>query len=565
MRSKGRALTACTLLLGSMAVPSLWASWSTEGLPVCTAAGNQEYPMIISDCAGGAIITWEDQRSAYDVYAQRVASSGDVQWTTDGITLCSATGSRLSPVITSDGVGGAIVAWDDTRSQTGIDIYAQRVDGAGALLWTPDGVALCASGKAQLSPQITSDGAGGAIITWIDSRSGNNDIYVQRVDASGTVLWTPDGVALCANTGNQESPQIISDGAGGAIVTWGDNRGGNYDIYAQRVNAAGTVQWIVDGLAICTAPEAQNAPLMTADGTGGAIITWPDHRSGGGDLLAGWVIYVQRVSVSGVVQWAANGVALSAATGTQLYPAITSDGVCGAIVTWMNYLNGTKKLQAQRVNASGNLMWTYGGIALSGATGDQFCPLMASDGAGGAVVAWYDNRNGDYCYDIYAQRVNDLGTVQWTADGVPICTAETEQSGCRITSDQAGGAVLTWYDGRNGYWDIYAQRITGEGQQPAATVLPAMPLTLFQNEPNPFNPSTTIRYYLPEEARVRLDVYSVSGAKIATLAEGVREKGTHSVSWTGRDRSGRAVASGIYFYCLTTNKETISRKMVLIR
>ena len=100
----------------------------------------------------------------------------------------------------------------------------RRVDGSGAVLWTADGVAVCTATDHQEWPVICSDGSGGAIITWMDSRSGYADIYAQRVDGSGAVKWTADGVAVCTATPNQYYPTICSDGAGGAIITWSENR-----------------------------------------------------------------------------------------------------------------------------------------------------------------------------------------------------------------------------------------------------------------------------------------------------------------------------------------------------
>ena len=61
------------------------------------------------------------------------------------------------------------------------------------------------------------------------------DIYAQRVNAAGSPQWTADGVALCTAANDQRDPTIVSDGAGGAIVTWDDRRNGGYDIYAQHV------------------------------------------------------------------------------------------------------------------------------------------------------------------------------------------------------------------------------------------------------------------------------------------------------------------------------------------
>ncbi len=94
---------------------------------------------------------------------------------------------------------------------------------------------------------------------------------------------------------------------------------------------------------------------------------------------------------------------------------------------------------------------------------------------------------------------------------------------------------------------------------------PAMPLALHQNSPNPFNPSTTISYYLPERMQVRLDVYDVSGRLVARLADGEQERGDKVVQWDGRGMRGERASSGVYYYRLQAGKEVISRTMVLLR
>ncbi len=95
--------------------------------------------------------------------------------------------------------------------------------------------------------------------------------------------------------------------------------------------------------------------------------------------------------------------------------------------------------------------------------------------------------------------------------------------------------------------------------------VPALPLTLHQNWPNPFNPATTVAYYLPDDANVRLEVFDVAGRRIALLANGREARGRHSASWNGADDAGRPVAAGIYICRLTADKETLSRKMILMR
>ncbi len=84
--------------------------------------------------------------------------------------------------------------------------------------WIPDGAPVCSASQDQSSQQMTSDGSGGAIITWQDYRNGGYDIYAQRIDEDGFPLWTPDGIPVCTlSASGQGEPQIVSDGAGGAI------------------------------------------------------------------------------------------------------------------------------------------------------------------------------------------------------------------------------------------------------------------------------------------------------------------------------------------------------------
>ncbi len=88
---------------------------------------------------------------------------------------------------------------------------------------------------------------------------------------------------------------------------------------------------------------------------------------------------------------------------------------------------------------------------------------------------------------------------------------------------------------------------------------------LQQNYPNPFNASTLIRYDLSVAAEVRLEVFDVTGRRVRVLDEGYRDAGAHNAIWDGRDEQGRVVASGIYFYRLTTPYYQQARKMVLLK
>lgn len=87
--------------------------------------------------------------------------------------------------------------------------------------------AVCNFTGSQTNVQIVSDGSGGSICTWVDTRNGAQDIYAQRMNANGSLLWNVDGIAICNAVSDQYSPRLVSDAAGGAIIAWYDNRAGN--------------------------------------------------------------------------------------------------------------------------------------------------------------------------------------------------------------------------------------------------------------------------------------------------------------------------------------------------
>ncbi len=95
-------------------------------------------------------------------------------------------------------------------------------------------------------------------------------------------------------------------------------------------------------------------------------------------------------------------------------------------------------------------------------------------------------------------------------------------------------------------------------------LLPAA-FRLFQNYPNPFNPETLITYRVPKKSVVRIDVMNVLGQHITTLVDRAHTPGTHEIRWDGRDGSGRATASGVYFYRLQTSGFVQTLKMLKIQ
>ncbi|MCH9024584.1 MAG: T9SS type A sorting domain-containing protein [candidate division Zixibacteria bacterium] len=89
--------------------------------------------------------------------------------------------------------------------------------------------------------------------------------------------------------------------------------------------------------------------------------------------------------------------------------------------------------------------------------------------------------------------------------------------------------------------------------------------SLNQNYPNPFNPSTTISFDLTQRGEILLEIYNSLGQKVKTLYSGTIAAGSHSFDWNATDQTGRRTASGVYFYKLTTDAQTASKKMMLLK
>lgn len=197
-------------------------------------------------------------------------------------------------------------------------------------------------------------------------------------------------------------------------------------------------------------------------------------------------------------------------------------------------------------------------------------PLQINTQYIGTMLAGYD-----------ALFIGDAIEVSWSLDGnseIPDF-AVSRQEGAGASFVEIPGASIardrmnfTFTDRDFGGGESYRYRVEYlEGTdrrflfETEAVQTPLLPLSLAQNRPNPFNPSTTIIFHLPEAARVALEVFDVNGRCVRVLRDCAMQRGEHSVEWDGRDGRGKALSSGVYFYRLTCGGEKISRKMVLLK
>jgi hypothetical protein len=276
-------------------------------------------------------------------------------------------------------------------------------------------VPICNSPLKQIRPRIQSDNAGGAFIVWQDRRMGvEPDIYAQRINGSGNPLWAVNGVVVCNAINSQSYPKMRADGSNGVIIAWQDKRNAlDFDIYAQRLNASGTALWATNGVPVAVAADNQEElDIITDGGSNGIIICWADHRS---FIANNSDIYVQKIDLSGNPLWTLNGIALTGSTFDQKNANIVGDGSGGAIVVWQDSVPGSQwDVRSQKLNSNGAIQWALNGINIGNAANSQAQVGSIADGAGGCIYVWEDKRNG-LDDDIYAQH-SPFTTVGFTTE-----------------------------------------------------------------------------------------------------------------------------------------------------
>ncbi|MEA1958926.1 MAG: hypothetical protein U9N44_04535 [Chloroflexota bacterium] len=335
-----------------------------------------EYDSIIGD-AGDVLTphrTYSENESMYKASVVKTNQEGTFVWGEAGVDIPFSTNVMRINLIGDDG-GGAVVVIQDKSKQ----IIAQRIDQGGNISWRHDGVKVFATpnGIAPDRPIITSDGMGGAIIAWSQwpeqtvvgniSESYPSDILVQRIDVDGNIMWQKDGVALGFGAAGgmwAHNPKIVSDGSGGAIIVCEDIGNSGIGLYAQMVDAEGNVSWPEGGITVCQLQTHQSIMFeITEDGFGGCIIVW-DYKDEDGTQKP---LRVQRLNSDGEPLWDGNGVQVSVDIDKFCaYPTVSEDNLGGALIAWSTgkYFNRPEQSYIQRIDAEGNRAWEENGILL---------------------------------------------------------------------------------------------------------------------------------------------------------------------------------------------------------
>jgi len=421
----------------------------------------QGHPAVAMDTSGDFVICWVDGRNGErDIYAQRYSSSGDRLGTDFRVNDDAGSSFQEFPSIAMDAYGDFIICWQDGRNGD-YDIYAQRYsmvgDRVGVNLRVNDDVGT----SWQRYPSVSMDAYGDFIICWQDGRSGDYDIYAQRYNMVGDRVGINSRVNDDAGASNQWYPSVAMDVDGGFAICWGDERNGwdNPDIYAQRYNSSGETLETNFKVNNDVGTSRQGSPSIAMDLEGDFVICWVDDRNGEWD----YDIYAQRYSSTGDTLRANFRVNDDSGASYQCFPSVSTDLNGDFVICWEDWRNGEwdYDIYAQRYSNLGGTLGANFKVNDNTGTSGQYSASVSMDAYGDFIICWQDSRNSDL--DIYAQRYNSSGDTLGTNFKVNNDVGMSCQDALSIAMDADGNFVICWQDERNGNSDIYAQRYSSSG------------------------------------------------------------------------------------------------------
>jgi hypothetical protein len=520
---------------------------------------------IIEDGEGGVIVSYQDNDESnwpylkYRVRVQRIDSSGNLLWGTTGQRVTTTEVNHAEQALVSDGIGGCVVVWKEIHSDY-TEIYkVNRINGLGHKMWGDSGKILGTSIYSE-KPRIVRAG-----YEVYYAETGEN---VYKIRHNGLItLWD--------NT--IEWGLIVGTFAGGGIIHSSIYNHPFYKLLAQRKDSLGNNLWQEPYVEVGDSLDI-NTVLRIEYNNGYYFYSWSGKKNG-----------INRVAQFQALRM--DGSKLFPEGSIQIYTPILGSKMVpsesGRIIFIWNDVTTISSTIAQLYDTLGNKLWNESGVIASyPALGGK----PVTDGQGGFIICGTINS-----FTVVAQQVNKYGNIgivipvelisfnakiinntivltwqtatelnnmgfeierkslpeeNWETIGFIKGYGTTAESKTySFTDEDVNAGIYKYrlkqidYDGSFEYSDEVEIEVNSQPKE----------YLLYQNYPNPFNSSTIIKYYLPEEGRVKLNIYNILGEKALTLFEGEQTSGNHQISLTSGELS-----SGIYFYSL----ETVSTKQI---
>ncbi|MBZ0200559.1 MAG: T9SS type A sorting domain-containing protein [Ignavibacteriaceae bacterium] len=444
--------------------PLLHAQWVNnpeQNTKLVVDAVNPINISAVSDLKGGSFIFWQDNRDGFqtDVYFLHADGNGNASFRADGKILSSLNGDKANPVPVNSGANSVVVVWRELKGNYGDNLFAQKVQSNGSLLWSNKGIKLTNIKQNITDFSVDSDNKGFTYTSFVTKDPQLIDGYkigYQKISPDGNLLIDSSARWVYKSGSNKIGSSIINDGVGGAYILWIESVNNNSIVYGQHIDSSGNATWGKKPLPLS---ETSSTVISFSSANLDSNTIYFAYQT----LKGGKKIRHQLVTKKGTLLWGKNGKEVSKLKSVQTNPQVViwNNEI---ILGWADELSGDKDIHIQKYDTKGKNLWKEGGLPVLTQKGNQFGQKLLSDGYGGAIIAWIDRRVENARGNLYGQRINNKGEKVWDADGLPIASfSNSEKSYLSLVSDTKGGVLVVFREIRGNKPAIYAQKIFNTG------------------------------------------------------------------------------------------------------
>jgi hypothetical protein len=346
--------------------------------------------------------------------------------------------TQSRPVCAIDSNSNLVIAWEDLRSGTSLDIYCRRFDQNGTPLG-PD-ILVCDAARHQYNPAVAVDGNGRFAVLWQDGRSGDFDIMGRIYDSSGNPVATEFGV--CNADGDQSRPAACFGPGNNLLVAWDDYRDDhNFGVYSILLDSnggqAGMETPLARGITDRVAPSACKLP-------NGYAVAWQNLSNiSGSDIEGAQLNSAGQPNTPFIVV---------NASGNQSCARLASDQAGNFAVVWQDCRGADFDIRGRWLLPSGAPAGPETVLCL--ASQDQKYPSLSVLPSGGSLVAWEDHRgvNSTVYFKRFSSAWNCLGTE------TPMPDPKADQMTPSVALDASGASILAWCDWSEGVPNIHVTK-----------------------------------------------------------------------------------------------------------
>lgn len=569
-------LSLVVVVVVLLSTSTAFAGWPDDpdlNMLISSDSGSQAIPLVKGTSDGGCYISWYSNASGnYDMYLQRLNDEGEIQWVENGLLISdNLQESWLTDYsITVDSDNNAIVVFNDKRSGGDWDIYAYKISPEGDFLWGDDGIAISDNDTYEAIPQVITTSDGNVVIAWQEEYI----VHIRKLDSDGNDYWDSPNVIDLTSEYGMSIPRLAPAEDDAFIIQALFHTSSSYwstrYIYLYKFSDSGNLVWGDSAVVVSDGGGVgiQMTPEMISDGQGGAYSFWYDSR-----ISSELHTYAQHINSDGDALWEEDGVRLSYSSSQFQMgsPALTYFEDTGDVMIFYKITNTTQSISGiggQMLNSAGELQWGDNGVDLLSLANKSRYSVSAYSFESDAVVICFDSPEGDVVNGyVDAMRINTNGEHVWTEAPLMICSHVSDKIHLATGVTANNQYVAAWEDDYYGTYDIIMQNVNPDGtlgdyvtgitsQDVALPQLTGLKMAY----PNPFNATTTINYCLTKSSDVNLEVYDLLGRKVVTLVNEYQAAGDYNVRWQADQYS-----TGVYFARLITDQSSSIKKLVFLK